>query len=91
MHAPTPLQAHDSATAQAEVVAWQEERKESKYAANLVQLPADKKIPMDPKQVRRIGGGLACMAHGGAVPPALTLASKPASFPECHCRAIPYL
>ena len=36
---------------QEDVAAWQEERQVSKYAENLEQLPATRKIPMDPKQV----------------------------------------
>jgi hypothetical protein len=46
------LQAHDSANAQNQAEAWQEERVVSKYAGNLEQLPCTRTIPMDPKQVR---------------------------------------
>lgn len=45
------IQAHDSAAAQAEVEAWQEKRMVSKYAMDLVQLPCERTIPMDPTQV----------------------------------------
>ena len=45
------LQAHDSAAAQTEAEAWEEERMVSKYAEGLEQLPCNRKIPMDPKQV----------------------------------------
>lgn len=37
---------------QEKVDAWEEERRVSKYADGLQQLPATKRIPMDPKQVR---------------------------------------
>jgi len=36
---------------QEKVDAWEEERRVSKYADGLEQLPATKRIPMDPKQV----------------------------------------
>lgn len=45
------MQAHESASAQTEAEAWEEERKISKYAEDLEQLPCNRKIPMDPKQV----------------------------------------
>lgn len=45
------LQAHESASTEEEIQAWQEDRKISKYAENLSQLPSTKRIPMDPKQV----------------------------------------
>ena len=35
---------------------WQEERRVSKYAEGLEQLPATRTIPMDPKQVWRDDG-----------------------------------
>lgn len=37
---------------QEKVDAWEEERRVSKYAEGLEQLPATKRIPMDPKQVQ---------------------------------------
>ena len=37
---------------QEKVDAWEEERRVSKYADALEQLPATKRIPTDPKQVR---------------------------------------
>jgi hypothetical protein len=45
------MQAHESASAQTEAEAWEEERNISKYADGLEQLPCNRKIPMDPKQV----------------------------------------
>lgn len=54
------LQAHDSANLEATVDAWQEERAVSKYAQGLEQLPASRKIPMDPKQA-----GAGCDGGGG--------------------------
>jgi hypothetical protein len=45
------MQAHESAAAQTEAEAWEEERNISKYADSLEQLPCTRKIPMDPKQV----------------------------------------
>lgn len=47
------VQAHDSVAAQDTVAAWQEERRVSKYASTLEQLPATRPIPMDPSQVRQ--------------------------------------
>lgn len=47
----SPDQAQESVGKKEEVASWQEERKVSKYAANLEQLPCDRKIPMDPAQV----------------------------------------
>jgi hypothetical protein len=47
------MQTHESASTQAEAEAWEEERKISKYAEELEQLPCNRKIPMDPKHVRR--------------------------------------
>lgn len=44
------VQAHDSARHQDEVAAWTDERRVSKYAATLEQLPATRLIPMDPAQ-----------------------------------------
>lgn len=38
------------------VAAWEEERRPSKYADALEQLPPSRQIPMDPKQVQRAGG-----------------------------------
>eukprot|EP00887_Chlorella_sp_A99_P001793 scaffold19.g1793.t1 len=46
----TAVMAHDSASHQMDVAAWQEERKVSKYAGNLPQLEATRKVPMDPQQ-----------------------------------------
>lgn len=43
------VQEHDSAGRQEEVTAWEEERRVSKYAETLEQLPATRKIPMTPK------------------------------------------
>jgi hypothetical protein len=48
----SPLQAHESAAKQTEAEAWEEERNVSKYAEGIEQLPCNRKIPMDPKQVR---------------------------------------
>lgn len=47
----TSIQAHDSAALQAQAETWEEVRAVSKYANDLVQLPCERKIPMDPKQV----------------------------------------
>ncbi|KAG7673554.1 hypothetical protein KSW81_006756 [Nannochloris sp. 'desiccata'] len=44
------IQAHESASAQTEAEAWEEERNISKYADSLEQLPCSRKIPMDPMQ-----------------------------------------
>ena len=41
---------------QEQVATWQEERRVSKYAEGLEQLPATRTIPMDPKQVWRDDG-----------------------------------
>lgn len=50
------MQAHESASVQTEAEAWEEERRISKYAENLEQLPCNRKIPMDPKQVSLFSG-----------------------------------
>lgn len=44
------VQQHESASRQERVAAWEEERRVSKYAENLEQLPATRSIPMDPKE-----------------------------------------
>ena len=44
MHSALPLQEN--------IAAWEEERKASKYADGLEQLPATRKIPMKPEEVR---------------------------------------
>ncbi|KAL4439029.1 hypothetical protein ABPG77_006966 [Micractinium sp. CCAP 211/92] len=41
---------HESASRQEKVAAWEEERRVSKYAENLEQLPATRTIPTDPKE-----------------------------------------
>ncbi|EFN51528.1 hypothetical protein CHLNCDRAFT_33094 [Chlorella variabilis] len=46
----TAVQKHDSASHQASLSAWHEERRVSKYAEHLEQLPATRNIPMDPKE-----------------------------------------
>ena len=38
------MQAHDSAGKQEEVTAWEAERQESKYARELLQLPATRQV-----------------------------------------------
>lgn len=48
---------------QEKVDAWEEERRVSKYAEGLEQLPATKRIPMDPKQVWCAEGGQCCFAR----------------------------
>ena len=50
------MQAHESASVQTEAEAWEEERRISKYAESLEQLPCNRKIPMDPKQVSLFSG-----------------------------------
>ncbi|KAI7836344.1 hypothetical protein COHA_009767, partial [Chlorella ohadii] len=52
------VQEHASAAQQEKVDAWEEERRVSKYADGLQQLPATKRIPMDPKQWRCEESGL---------------------------------
>lgn len=52
------VQEHASAAQQEKVDAWEEERRVSKYADALEQLPATKRIPMDPKQWRCEESGL---------------------------------
>jgi ubiquitin carboxyl-terminal hydrolase 5/13 len=46
------IQAHDSAETKAQTELWEEERRVSKYAQDLPQLPAERKIAMDPEQWR---------------------------------------
>ena len=43
------LQSNDGAGRQEDTATWEEERKESKYAAELVQLPAERKVPSAPE------------------------------------------
>ncbi|KAL4452659.1 hypothetical protein ABPG75_008321 [Micractinium tetrahymenae] len=44
------VQQHESASRQEKVAAWEEERRVSKYAENLEQLPATRGIPMAPEE-----------------------------------------
>ena len=43
------LQSNDGAGRQDDTMAWEEERRESKYAAGLVQLPAERKVSPAPE------------------------------------------
>ena len=45
------LQGHDGMCNQTSVEAWEEQRKISKYAETLEQIPCTRKIPMNPEEV----------------------------------------